>query len=405
MRPAAAITLTELPALTGLRGVAAFWVLLYHAWVQAGPRLMDFGEGAWRIDLTPLFSCGWAGVDIFFTLSAFLLSLPFVAWQTGRAPRPALGTFWLRRVLRIFPAWYAQVAVLLLLAGVFGIGDWPAPIRLAGNLLLAFNLGPLAVEPLNPVAYTLPIEFCFYLVLPLLAFLLRPRWWMLLLLLAVVETQLYRQLMFPLVAAADIPHRVVVLEQLPGRLDQFVFGMLAAYAFGRAARAGRLPSARACDALFAAGVLVFAVMLALIHLGSETYWDGGPLLFTWHGIVGAAVALMLFACAAGSRVAVALLSNQPLRHLGIISFGLYLWHYPLLHWLSAAGVFNRIEGYRLPWILPVLLLGSLALAELSYRLIERPLLRIGRRRSVHPGVATGLAAAPEPARAASPAPP
>jgi peptidoglycan/LPS O-acetylase OafA/YrhL len=114
---------------------------------------------------------------------------------------------------------------------------------------------------------------------------------------------------------------------------------------------------------------------------------------------------MLFACAAGSRVAVALLSNQPLRHLGIISFGLYLWHYPLLHWLSAAGMFDRIEGYRLPWILPVLLLGSLALAELSYRLIERPLLRIGRRRSVHPGVATGLAAAPEPARAASPAPP
>ncbi len=377
-------TSTELPSLTGLRGVAAFWVLLYHAWVEAGPRAMTLGSGEYTINLTPVFSGGWTGVDIFFTLSAFLLSLPFVRWQLGLAQRPSLGTFWLRRALRIFPAYYAQILVLLIIAGVFGIGAWPGLRQLVGNLLLWFNVGSSSVAPLNPIAYTLPIEFSFYLVLPLLACLLRPRWWVVLLLLAIVETQLYRHLMYASVAALDVPHRMVVLEQMPGRLDQFVFGMLAAYAYGCAASVGSLPRARTADALFLLGIAGVALMMLLIQLNFTTYWDGNWLLFVWHGAVGASVALMLFACAAGSRVANALLNNRPLHYLGVISFGVYLWHFPLMHWLSAAHAFDWIAGYRLPWILPILLLLSCAIADVSFRLVERPLLRFGHRRPLAP---------------------
>jgi len=376
---------TELPTLTGLRGFAALWVLLYHAWVDAVPRLMTIGSGAFVLDLTPLFSCGWAGVDIFFTLSAFLLSLPFVSWQLGLAPRPSLRTFWLRRVLRIFPAYYAQILVLLALAA-FGIGTWPGLGQLAGNLVLWFNFGTFGVAPINPVTYTLPIEFCFYLLLPLLAFLLRPRWWPWLLVLAVVETQAYRHLVFARVADAEVTLRVVALEQLPGRLDQFVLGMLAAYAYGRAAIAQRLPRPRTNDALFVLGCTGVAALAWLIHRGIGTYWEGSALLFVWHGAMGAAVALMLFACAAGSRVADALFGNRILHYVGVISFGLYLWHYPVLRWFDGAGAFDHVEGYRLPWILPMLLLSACLIADLSYRLIERPLLRLGRSGSRHPGV-------------------
>ena len=375
---------TEIPILTGLRGFAAFWVLLYHAWVEAVPRAMTIGSGDYTLNLTPAFSGGWTGVDIFFTLSAFLLSLPFVSWQMGLAPRPALGTFWQRRILRIFPAYYAQLVVLLILAGVFGIGAWPGLKQLLGNLLLWFNIGHSGVTPMNAVTYTLSIEFCFYLLLPLLAFLLRPRGWLVLLVLAVVETQLYRHLMFD--PAADVSHKVVVLEQMPGRLDQFVFGMLAAYAYGRCVVAGRLPGARASDALFLLGIAGVVVMLTLLQINYEFYWQGHWLLFVWHGLVGAAVALTLFAGAAGSPIARALFDNRPLRYLGLISFGVYLWHYPMLQWLSDAHVFDRITGYRLPWTLPLLLLLSCVVADVSYRLIERPLLRIGRGRSEHPNL-------------------
>jgi len=386
---------TEIPVLTGLRGFAAFWVLLYHAWVEAVPRAMVIGNADYGINLTPAFSGGWTGVDIFFTLSAFLLSLPFVSWQMGLAPRPALGTFWQRRVLRIFPAYYTQIAVLLILAGVFGIGVWPGVGQLLGNLVLWFNFGHSGVTPLNAVTYTLSIEFCFYLVLPVLAFLLRPRWWIVLLLFAIVETQIYRHLMFD--PAADIPHKVLVLEQMPGRLDQFVFGMLAAYAYGRAAVAGRLPGARTADALFVLGIAGIVTMLTLSQINYEAYWQGHWLVFVWHGVVGAAVALMLFAAAAGSPIARELFDNRPLRYLGLISFGVYLWHYPILQWLSAAHAFDRIPGYRLPWIVPILLLVSCVVADLSYRLIERPLLRIGRARSAHPNVTSDEVPAARPA--------
>ena len=384
---------SELAALTGLRGFAALWVVLYHVWVDAGPRVMAVGP----LDLTPVFSCGWAGVDIFFTLSAFLLSLPFASWQLGAMPRPALGTFWARRVLRIFPAYYAQLAVLFVLAAA-GVGAWPSAAQLLGNLVLWFNFGSIAAAPINPVTYTLPIEFCFYLVLPLFALLLRPRWWIVLLVFAVVETQAYRHLAYAAVAQAEVPQRVLALEQLPGRLDQFVYGMLAAYAYTRAAIARRLPRPAVADVLFGLGMALVALMAAAIHLRSSVYWDGHPLLFVWHGIVGAAVALMLYAAAAGSRVAHALFANRVLRHVGLVSFGLYLWHFPLIGWLDAAHAFDRIDGYRLAWTLPTILSLALLLAEVSYRVVERPALRLGRGRARDPGVRTELVAADPAAR-------
>lgn len=387
----AATIATDIPALTGLRGVAALWVLLYHAWVNATPRAIEFGFGPYTLNLTVAFSGGGAGVDVFFTLSAFLLTLPFVQWRLGLAGKPSLGIYWLRRLVRIFPAYYVQLAVLLLLAGAFGIGTWPDARRLIGNLLLWFNFGSSGVAPLNGVAYTLPIEFSFYLVLPLLALLLRPRWWVLLLLFAVAETQLYRHLMFD--PAADTMSKVVVLNQLPGRLDQFVFGMLAAYAYVRTATSGRLPGRRAVDALFLAGVAGVVLMLGLLQAGSETFWAGSWLLFVWHGGMGAAIALMLYASAAGSRIASFLLDNRPLRQLGLISFGLYLWHPPILEWLTNAGTFDRIDGYRLPWSLPVLVLLTGLVAALSYRFVERPLLRLGHKKSRTSAVSAELAAA------------
>ena len=196
------------------------------------------------------------------------------------------------------------------------------------------------------------------------------------------------------VVDADVALRVVTLEQLPGRLDQFVFGMLAAYAYGRAAIAQRLPRPRTNDALFVLGGAGVATMAWLIHRGIGTYWEGSALLFVWHGAAGAAVALMLFACAAGSRVADALFGNRILHYVGVISFGLYLWHFPVLRWFDAAGVFDHVKGYRLPWILPPLLISACLLADLSYRLIERPLLRLGRRGSRHPGVTSDLVPMP-----------
>lgn len=380
-RPAIA----ELTPLTGLRGFAALWVLVYHVWVDAIPRAMTLGP----FDLTPLFSGGSSGVDLFFTLSAFLLSLPYASRQIEGRPPPSLRKFWLRRAQRILPAYYAQLLVLVALAAAFGIGALPSTRQFIGNLLLLTDFGPYGAAPLNPVTYTLPIEFGFYLLLPLLASWLRPRRWPWLALFAVVATQLWRHLVFPYVAHAAVPLRVIAMEQLPGRLDQFVAGMLAAYAYTRAVASGRIANPLVNDALLLFGIALFAALLWAVHYSIGTYWEGHPLLFVWHGLAGIAAALMLYASARGSRVARLLFDNAPLRWLGLISFGVYLWHFPILHWLDAAHAFDWIDGYRLPWMLPIVLGATGVVAAISYRWVELPFLRRGRA-GKHPQLTTEM---------------
>lgn len=375
--------------LTGLRGFAALWVMLYHVWVEATPRLMMLGP----LDLTPLFSAGWAGVDIFFTLSAFLLSLPYASRHLEHASPPPLRTFWLRRVQRILPAYYAQLFVLAALAGLIGIGMLPDVPQFLGNLLLLTDFGPYGAAPMNPVTYTLPIEFGFYLLLPLLARWLRPGRWPWLALFAIVVTQLWRHLVFPQVAHLDVPLRVIAMEQLPGRLDQFVAGMLAAYAYTRAVAHGHAANARANDALLLLGALLFALLMWAGHYAVATYWEGHPLLFVWHSLAGVAAAAMLYASACGSRIARVLFDNAPLRYIGLISFGFYLWHFPVMQWLDRAHVFDAIAGYRLPWMLAAVLAITCAIATFSYRFIELPFLRLGRSRKDRPQLTTEMVAA------------
>ena len=76
-------------ALTGIRGWAALWVFLYHAWGASGGRPITISIGNFSPDFTPLISLGGAGVSIFFVLSGFLLGLPFAEWQAGLRERPA----------------------------------------------------------------------------------------------------------------------------------------------------------------------------------------------------------------------------------------------------------------------------------------------------------------------------
>ncbi|MBZ0223218.1 MAG: acyltransferase [Dokdonella sp.] len=376
----------ELTPLTGLRGLAALWVLVYHVWVESTPRLMPLGP----LDFTPLFSGGWAGVDIFFTLSAFLLTLPYASRQLAGAPPPSLRNYWLRRVQRILPAYYGQLLVLIALAAVFAIGNVPSIGQLVGNLLLLNNLGPLGVTPINPVTYTLSIEFSFYLLLPLLALLLRPGRWPWLALGAIAITQVWRHWMLPLVIAEPVPLRVIALEQLPGRLDQFVAGMLAAYAWTRAVAKGRSANALTNDALLLAGIAAFAILLWGIHYASQTYWDGHWLLYVWHGLAGIATATILYASARGSTLARRLFDHAPLRWLGLVSFGVYLWHFPVLQWLGQSHALAAIDGYHLPWLLPLVLALSCAIAAISYRWIELPFLRRGRPSALHPQASTEM---------------
>src|SRR5262249_45911813 len=104
------------PALDGVRGLAALGVLAFHVYHVTLPALPH-----WEMRkplLIFLISLGANGVSCFFVLSPFLVSMPFLRWLVGDAPRPDMRRYATQRVFRIFPAWWlALLLVSLMWAG------------------------------------------------------------------------------------------------------------------------------------------------------------------------------------------------------------------------------------------------------------------------------------------------
>lgn len=360
-----------LPAVTGLRGVAAGWVLLYHGWQFAhGPKLAVGG-----IDLTPLLATGYMGVDLFFVLSGFLLGLPFIAARRDPSlPAPSLRRFWANRFRRVLPAYWFQLSLLVviaLLAGTpaFGLGDVLAHYGLVFNLERNDSL-------VNPVYWSLPVEWDFYLFLPLLALPFRRArgalGWALLLVAAAIGFRLLCMAAVQQWGADGIAvYRWII--QLPGRIDQFVLGMLAAWAFLA------LPARGVTRGLAWAGLALVLLMSWGAAARGDFITQGiAPWLYWHYSLVALGFAAIVLAVSQHPRSLLARgLASRPIAWLGMVSYSLYLWHYPLLQWQQALAPAAWPAWWGVALVLPAILLVS----WLSYRLIERPFLGARARRA------------------------
>lgn len=376
-----------LEVLTGLRGAAALWVALWHAWTMSGKPLYLLDLGWFQCDLTPLIRTGWAGVDIFFVLSGFVLGLPFCQAGLGQRDRVPTGDYLRRRLLRVLPAYWVQLLILTLVA--MWAGNPPLWSELFWQAGMLHNLFVDQARQLNPVYWTLPIEFNFYLVLPLLAALVPPRHWLWLWLGAFLLVLCYRYLVFwQLLAGADVQAKVWWLNQLPGRLDQFVAGMLAAYCYTSWRARGlalRPLGLRLAGWLVLGGLLLLAWAIHWLQpIGSDnplgqTYWGGHWLLFFWHSATGLLTAALVFLLAWSDGGWWRILTSRVMVYLGVISYSLYLWHYPLMQWLQRQRL-PALTGID-PWLDMVLWSAPpvLLVSSLSYWLIERPALRLRHR--------------------------
>lgn len=359
------------PALTGLRGLAAAWVMLLHLWLLAvAPAVVVAG-----VDITPVFSCGMLGVDLFFVLSGFLLGQPFLAWIDRRRPFPDLVTFFKRRYLRVLPPFYAQLLILTV-GGYLISGAWPIDFKqflayLSMEFLLYPDIGPL----LNGVWWSLPVEWHFYLLLPLLAWLLfRARAWLVVTLI-MVWVIAFRLLAYDRLHTGQPSDLIwwTTMMHLPARLDQFVFGMLAAWAHLR--RGPREP-AWLPGAALVVGLAALAVLVAeLGRRGNVLDAADVPWMFFHWTLIGVPMALIVYGAAAGGRLARALFAGPVLAFLGRISYSLYLWHGIMFviayrtgfsQWPPAASLLKLSL-----WLTPPVIVVS----WLSYRLTERPFLR------------------------------
>lgn len=350
------------PPLTGARGFAAVWVLLFHLWqAQGQPHV-----GLASLDLTPFFACGYFGVDLFFVLSGYLLATPYIRARMSDGPLPALGVFWRNRLKRVLPAYFAQLAIL---AGItVFLGKEIKLQDVATHLTLTFNFFD-NTSSLNPVYWSMPVEWDFYAILPLLALgFARKSGLPWILPLAIILSITTRALCVAALTAwgmDGLPYYRWII-QLPARLDQFVFGMAAAWLV----LAGR---GRSIAKLAGPIGLVIAAFLAInvAPLGDIFAHAQKPWIYFQATLLGLSAASLILATAWNpSGLAARILSSRPAVFLGTISYSLYLWHYPILDWLQ---MLNWLQPYCLAFSLTAVV-ACVLVATISYVAVESPFL-------------------------------
>jgi len=389
------------PALDGMRAIAALAVLCTHVAFDSG-RTGDNGPFA------PVLARFDFGVTLFFLLSGFVIYRPFlVAALAGRAAPPSrqTGRFLLRRAVRILPAYWVAVLVTLMLLSLRNPTAhdwWRYPL-----LLQTYTGGN--VDPSLTQMWTLSVELCFYLLVPVAAGWAATR--------LRTGAQVVRRNLVLIGAALAVA--VIAgaaghlwpaigtrsLVWLPANLDWFALGMLLALISACVERTGSTGETPGWQPAFFATSVTLARATGLCWtLAGLLFWFAtlpvaGPRVlllpsgwegFVKHTLYGACALLLLAPLTLGrpGRLA-ASLSWRPIRYLGEISYGVYLWHLPLLLAIQHRLGYRTFDGHF--WtLLALTVASSVVVASLSWRLIERPLMRrtgIGYPRSAAPASA------------------
>jgi peptidoglycan/LPS O-acetylase OafA/YrhL len=368
-------TAGSFPVLDTLRAVGALCVLTTHAAFWAGDytRHGTVGTLLARLDV---------GVAIFFVLSGFLLSRQWLARAADHAPAPPVRAYLWNRVLRIFPIYL--VTVVLAMGLVVENRDLGPERWLSTALLLDTYLHDSFPAGLTHM-WSLAVEVAFYVVLPLLMLLalgrrrvLRPTR-----VLLVLGTLCAVAVWWHLDGAGRIDQGRP-LEWLPAYLVWFAAGILLAlvevlHRRGLLSRSGhrlvalgRQPGS--CWALAAGLALVAATPLA----GPSMLAAPTPVESLTKNLLYAAIGLLLVMTGvfAERDSGYARVMSHPWgRRLGWISYGVFCLHLPVLHLVMWSTGWDLFVG-RGPaiWALTVVL--SVVAAELGYRLVERPALRL-----------------------------
>jgi len=368
-------------SLTGLRGLAAVFVFIFHyGYFNPGIRLDLAVPFIGKILHFPV-GFGFSGVDMFFVLSGFLLSLPFArATLTGAAHQP-LKRYYRRRVLRVFPAYYAQLAIILAVGGWFVTWQALGATSLLAHAFMFFNIGWNPVQPMVGIWWTLPVEFSFYLLLPLIASFMRPAKWMILLVGGILLSIVYRLWAADHFADESGARIFLVAYQIPGVLPEFLLGASAALLVQWLdLRTEIRLSAGFLDAVFLAGAVLVGLWFWQVTLPhGDYYWQGHWTMVIAPLALGLPLSMIVASLYLGSRLGRLLFANPVVYFVGLVSYSLYLWHFVVLQ--QAPLVFG--ETYAGLQGLPRFLF-SLALvvlvASVSYFLFERPFFRLGTRR-------------------------
>jgi peptidoglycan/LPS O-acetylase OafA/YrhL len=347
------------PGLDGVRALAVFAVIGFHAGVSELPG-------------------GFLGVDVFFVLSGFLITDLLVV-QYDRLGRLDLKNFWGRRARRLLPPLAVMLVVvtaaaaviepsqenslrLALLAAATYTSNW---YQIVHHVSYFASLGPMS--PLDHL-WSLAIEEQFYLI------------WPLILLFFILRLNGRRAKVTATLLGAGVSALAMALLYTPGdpsavyyATDTHASALLIGAALALACPLATLAStsaerARRLDGLGIAGLAILA--WAIGHFSGSD-----PAVYPVGLIVAALAAAGLVAAAASNGVIAAMTGLPPLRWVGVRSYAMYLWHWPVIALTGA--VAGRAASSPWLWVMEVSV--TIALAAASWRFIEAPILQDGFR--------------------------
>ena len=394
--------MAKLTGLTGLRGIAALSILCVHVLAQFSPGIM------YRFHLEFLAN----GLSLFFVLSGFLIFLPYVQSLLNNRTMPGTRRYASARIRRILPGYLAIFLIanfvlqttyltnptpLNTVRSDVGTGMLTDPVDLLLNLTLVNSAVPGSLQTgINP-AWSLTTEFTFYAVLwicCMTVFNLRNHARFSRLALAVAPAALlfavgvagkllveFSASRHPDLNPAEIHFganwTAVLSRSLLSYADNFAVGMLAAVIFV-------LVRSGAVDASRARQIRRYAAMTAAVTLPASYAATIFGLTFmnTVFSIGAAALILvMVVPPALGMPTTLGrVLDIKPLKYLGDISLGLYLWHFPLILLQTRLGLIFPDNAVGLVGNLALTLATTTAFATVTYWLVEKPT----RRRKLQP---------------------
>jgi peptidoglycan/LPS O-acetylase OafA/YrhL len=353
------------PNINFLRAVAALLVLVYHV-VELAPWPSFPTEG-----VLLLFRVGWVGVDLFFVISGFVIGLSAIRLHREHAP-DYRWTFMRRRLARIVPLYVVTGAAFLLFVQPSPLlVSWKAlAVGIASHLAFLHNLHPGLHGSINGPNWSVAAEMQFYvlaiLAVPLLSR-IDLRW---LFAGGVLVAWASRAIAFWSTQGLGPAVTFVYATQVPAMLDAFAIGLCIARLHLDGTLARWMARSRFVPAL--ATALAFAVALYFTwdaYWAHIDYWTNAGMVVFWRTALALTFgALVLFASEIPDLTRVALL--RPLDYLGEVSYGIYLWHLPVILTL-------RSHWPELPpaTLLALTIAIVIALSAATWHLLERPIIR------------------------------
>ena len=355
------------PLVDVMRAVAALLVLVYHVIAVTG--WQTFPDTWWSAPMRE----GWMGVDIFLVISGFVITLSAARDQQANPHDFRLG-FMARRFWRIAPLYVATSLVFLFFVQPQLLAAGTKYLVLQGitHALFVHNLHHSTHGAINGPTWSIGLEMQFYvLVIVCIPWLLRQRvrWVVLGCILVSWAYRYVTTIVWPPGATPPII-QMIYATQLPGTLDNFVMGIALALLKIHSPANRWLAQNWRNFALWVLLALAVSALWWFVFWPKKYYWIYPDMIVYWRTLLAVAAGawLVVFVTCPlqGSWV------TWPMRYLGRISYGIYLWHMPIL--LSLKNIFGANQPLLLAWVLGT----SMLMAALSWHAFEHRLSKLGR---------------------------